>query len=138
MLWGYTNLGQYLIIWHGNLPETTTYLINRSLGGWSILSAFLVVGQFFIPFFALLSPRVKANPRMLATVAAWILFMRMVDHFHVIEPFFRRNMSVNIIDVFAIIGVGGVWAAVFSYNVKRVPLLPTYDPRLLEVPEHAH
>jgi hypothetical protein len=138
MLWGYTNLGQYLIIWHGNLPETTTYLINRSLGGWSILSAVLVVGQFFIPFFALLSPTVKAKPKYLATVAAWILLMRLVDHFHVIEPFFRRNMGVNFLDVFAIIGVGGLWAWMFSLNIKRAPLLPTYDPRLLEVPEHAH
>jgi hypothetical protein len=137
MLWGYTNLGQYLIIWHGNIPETTTYLVNRSLGHWSYLSFALVIGQFFVPFFALLSPRVKATPKYLAWVGIWILAMRVLDHFHVIVPFFRPNMAVYLPDILSFLGVGGLWAAVFSYNVRRVPLLPTYDPRLLEV-EHAH
>jgi len=137
MLWGYTNLGQYLIIWHGNLPETTTYLVNRSLGHWSNLSFVLVVGQFFIPFFALLSPTIKANPRKLAAVAIWILIMRLTDHFHVVEPFFRAEMSVNIVDLLALVGVGGLWAWMFSLNVKNVPLFPSYDPRILEA-EHAH
>ncbi len=137
MLWGYTNLGQYIIIWHGNLPETTSYLINRSLGHWSILSFVLVVGQFFIPFFLLLSPTVKAKPRNLAMVGIWILIMRLLDHFHVIEPFFRAQMSVNIVDVLALIGVGCSWAFMFSLNIKSLPLFPSYDPRILEV-EHAH
>lgn len=138
MLWGYTNLGQYLIIWHGNLPETATYLVNRSLGHWSYLSFALVAGQFFVPFFALLSPTVKKTPWKLATVGMWILAMRMLDHFHVIEPFFRAQMSVNWADVLALIGVGGLWGWMFSLNIKSEPLFPTYDPRILEVPEHAH
>lgn len=137
MLWGYTNLGQYLIIWHGNIPETTTYLVNRSLGHWSYMSFALVICQFFIPFFALLSPRVKATPKYLAIVGIWILAFRVVDHFHVIEPFFRANLQVTIQDLVAFLGVGGLWAAVFSFNVKRVPLLPKYDARILEV-EHVH
>lgn len=137
MLWGYTNLGQYLIIWHGNLPETTTYLVNRSLGNWSYLSFALVMGQFFVPFFALLSPRVKATPKYLAAVAVWILLMRILDHFHVITPFFRARMTVTGTDIIALIGVGLLWAAVFAWNARRAPLLPTYDRRILEV-EHAH
>ncbi|HWA83003.1 MAG TPA: hypothetical protein VG820_06205 [Fimbriimonadaceae bacterium] len=137
MLWGYTNLGQYLIIWHGNLPETATYLVNRSLGHWSYLSFALVIGQFFIPFFALLSPNTKKDPKRLAIVASWILLMRVLDHFHVIEPFFRAEMTVHLADLLAFVGVGGLWALIFSLNVKSEPLFPTYDPRILEV-EHAH
>lgn len=137
MLWGYTNLSQYLIIWHGNLPETTTYLVNRSIGHWSTLSFVLVVGQFFVPFFGLLSPSLKATPWKLATLASWVLFMRVLDHFYVVEPFFRPNMAVTLTDLLAFIGVGCAWAFVFSWNAKRMPLLPTYDPRILEV-EHAH
>ncbi len=138
MLWGYTNLSQYLIIWNGNIPETTTYLVNRSLGHWSYLSFVLVVGQFFIPFFALLSPTNKAQPKRLAMIAAWILVMRVLDHFHVIEPFYRTEMSVNLADILSFLGVGGLWGALFCMNIKRHPLLPTYDARLLETPEHAH
>ncbi|MFI5386524.1 MAG: hypothetical protein ACHQ50_10440 [Fimbriimonadales bacterium] len=137
MLWGYTNLGQYIIIWHGNLPETTTYLVNRSLGHWSYLSFALVIGQFFVPFFALMSPTIKKTPWKLATVGIWILAFRLLDHFHVIEPFFRPEMNVTLVDLLSVIGVGGMWAWMFSLNVKRAPLFPTYDPRILEA-EHAH
>jgi hypothetical protein len=137
MLWGYTNLGQYLIIWHGNLPETTTYLVNRSLGHWSYLSFALVIGQFFVPFFALLSPSIKATPWKLASVGIWILVFRLIDHFHVIEPFFRANMTVTLADFLAIGAVGCLWAFMFSWNIKKMPLLPTYDARLLEA-THAH
>lgn len=138
MLWGYTNISQYLIIWSGNLPTTTTYLINRSLGHWNYLGLWIVLGQFFIPFFALLSPSVKATPKKLAVVAVWILAMRVLDHFHVVEPFYRQQMGITIADITAFIGVGGLWAMLFSRNINRLPLLTSYDPRILEVPEHAH
>ncbi len=138
MLWAYTNFSQYLIIWSGNLPVTTTYLINRSLGHWNYLGFVIVLGQFFIPFFALLSPSVKATPSKLAWGAGFILLIRFVDQFSVIEPFYRPYMTATWTDLFALLGVGGLWGLVFSINVNRHPLLVSYDPRVLEVPEHAH
>ena len=61
MLWGYTTLSQFLIIWNGNLPETTQYFAKRSsmmhppgmeANSWGALGLLLIVGRFFIPFFS--------------------------------------------------------------------------------------
>ena len=36
----------------------------------------------------------------------------------------------------ALLGVGGVWLAVFVWRVKSQPLLPEKDPRVLEENHH--
>ena len=43
-------------------------------------------------------------------------------------------MTVSYVDILSLIGVGGLWAAMFSMNISRHPLLPTYDPRILDRP----
>jgi hypothetical protein len=39
-------------------------------------------------------------------------------------------------DVVAPVGVGGIWLAAFLGQLQQRPLLPSYDPRLGEVPHH--
>lgn len=137
MLWGYTTFSQYLIIWSGNLPEFVTYFVRRSEGGWNAIGLAVMLGQFFIPFFSLLSPRVKAQPQLLVKVCGWILFFRLVDMYYVIMPAMRATPMPSVWDVVALFGLGGLWAYGFSKAVARVPLMPTYDPRLMEA-AHAH
>src|SRR5205807_9704778 len=67
MFWAYISLSQWLIIYSGNLPEETSYYLNRGLGPTSpsttgfywFLATLIVFGQFFVPFLALLSGRTK-------------------------------------------------------------------------------
>jgi hypothetical protein len=139
MLWAYTSLSQYLIIWSGNLPEFTVYYVNRSQGWWNAIGAAAIVGQFFIPFVMLLSPRVKATPMLLARLAGWILVLRLIDTYQVVIPTFRHAAGQNLwMDALALVGVGGLWLYAFTSSLAKAPLLPTYDPRLLESEAHAH
>ena len=68
MLWGYVNLSQFLIIWSGNLPEETTWYLDRSQGVWKQLTYLLVALHFFLPFFTLLSAGLKKNASRLAAM----------------------------------------------------------------------
>ncbi len=138
MLWGYTSLSQYLIIWSGNLPEFITYFVNRSEGGWNAVGMAVMFGQFFIPFFCLLSPRVKAQAPLLAKLCGWILVFRVVDMYYVIMPAMRSTPMPSFWDFIAILGVGGLWVFGFSKAVSKSPLMPSYDPRLMEANAHAH
>jgi hypothetical protein len=138
MLWAYTSLSQYLIIWSGNLPEFTIYYVNRSRGWWNAIGAVTIIGQFFIPFLLLLSPRVKATPILLARLAGWILVMRLIDTYLVVVPTFRASAQPLWTDFVALIGIGGLWLYGFFSSLGKAPLLPTYDPRLLESEAHAH
>jgi hypothetical protein len=138
MLWGYVHLSQYLIIWSGNLPEFTTYFFYRSQGGWNMVGAALIVGQFFFPFIALLVPRVKRDPMLLARVAGWLFVMRIFDIYNFVVPFFRPTPVPVWMDVVAFLGLGGVWLAIFAREMAGAPILPQYDRRLQEALEHAH
>jgi uncharacterized membrane protein YdcZ (DUF606 family) len=138
MLWGYTSLSQYLIIWSGNLPTQTIYYVHRSSGWWNGVGGAALLGQFFIPFFLLLSPRVKATPILLARVAGFILVMHLVDVYQVVLPIFRPTAMPYWTDIVAFLGIGGIWLFGFASSLTKAPLLPTYDPRLLEADAHAH
>lgn len=136
MFWAYTSLSQFIITWSGNLPEFTSYYLNRQDGYWNILGGINVGLQFFLPFLLLLSPRVKATPRLLMMVAAWIFVMRFSDLAWNIIPFFDRGIMVS--DIAALLGFGGLWLAIFGAQVRTAPLLPAHDRRLEEAYEAYH
>lgn len=137
MLWGYTSLSQYLIIWSGNLPEFITYYVNRSNNGWNAIGMAVLFGQFFIPFFCLLSPRVKAQAPLLARLCGLILVFRVVDMYYVIIPAVQKSPMPNGWAILGFVGLGSLWFYGFAKSVSKAPLMPTYDPRIQEA-AHAH
>ncbi len=140
MVWAYFNFSQWLIIWAGNLPAEITYYIRRLNGGWGYVGLFVVTFHFCVPFAILLSRQFKRNIHKLVWLAAWLLFMRFVDLFWIIEPNFSKTLTVTLADVVVPIAIGGIWLAYFFHNLAALPLLPVYDPSAVEVlqPEHHH
>jgi len=140
MVWAYFNFSQWLIIWAGNLPTEITYYIHRINGGWGYVGLFIVIFHFAIPFGILLSRPFKRNIYKLVWLAAWMMFMRWVDLFWIIEPNFSKTLNVTLADIVVPIAIGGFWLAFFFRNLGALPLLPIYDPSAVEVlqPEHHH
>ena len=67
---------------------------------------------------------VKKNPTRLRTLAVWIVIMRMLDVFWIVAPAFRqRGLEVYWTDLATLVGVGGIWLAFFTFNLKSRPLL---------------
>jgi len=129
-LWAYMNLSQFLIIWSANLPEENPWYLRRFDGGWWFFSLALVIFQFVAPFLILLARGNKRNPILLARVAIFVLFMRLVDMFWMIMPEVRRNGLVfSWLDFVAPIGIGGIWLAAYIWALKRLPILPLHDHR---------
>jgi hypothetical protein len=142
MLWGYVNLSQFLIIWSGNLPEETTWYLDRSKGGWRQLTYVLVGMHFFLPFFTLLSAGLKKNASRLAVVAGLLFALRYVDLFWNIAPMFKHeHFSVHPFDLLMPVAVGGAWLYLFTLQLEKAPLLVKHDPQVHEMEElaaHAH
>ena len=128
MLWGYFSFSQLLIIWSGNLPEFTTFYLSRLRGGFSGLGKFLFIGQFLFPFLMLLSPSLKRNKTLLMSLGAFILFMRAVDMFWIVMPYFRTVATFSFTDIGPFLLIGGIWLAVFGLNLKSAPLTTTAHP----------
>jgi hypothetical protein len=132
LLWAYLAFSQYLITWSGNLPEEIPWYLNRTQGGWQYIGLLLVVFHFAVPFFLLLSRATKRSARVLSRVAVAILVLRLVDLIWLVEPAFASSLSVHWMDFAAPMGIGGVWLAIFTRQLKALPLLPVNDPRFAE------
>jgi hypothetical protein len=138
MVWAYFNFSQWLIIWAGNLPEEITWYIRRLNGGWGYVGLFLVLFHFAIPFVRLLSRPFKRDVTRLVWLAAWLLLMRYVDLFWIIEPNFSTTFHLTWLDIVVPVALGGFWLAYFFRNLSSLPLVPEYDVSAVEVLEPAH
>ena len=128
MLWAYFAFSQYLIIWSGNLPEEITYYLSRIHGGWGALIITIGILHFAAPFLFLLSRGLKRNPRRLVRVALLIIVMRMVDLIWVLAPAFHHRRWI-LVDAAALIGFGGLWLVLFTWQLGKRPLIPINDPQ---------
>ncbi|MDZ7289036.1 MAG: hypothetical protein ONB44_01505 [candidate division KSB1 bacterium] len=137
MLWAYVAFSQFLIIWSANLPEEITWYVHRLHGGWGVMAIALVVFHFAVPFLLLLSRKTKQRVELLARLAAAMIIMRLVDLFWIVAPNFHpEKFSIHWMDVLAPLAIGGLWLAVFVWQLQRRALLPLHDPRLKEALHH--
>jgi hypothetical protein len=138
MVWAYFNFSQWLIIWAGNLPAEITFYLTRLNGGWVAIGLILIFFGFVIPFATLLSRPFKRDIRRLAWLAAWLLLIRYLDLFWIIEPNFSKTLTVTLADIVVPIAIGGIWLWYFFRNLGSLPLLPAYDTDAHEVLQPAH
>jgi len=138
MLWAYMALSQFLIIWSANLPEETPWYLARSGGGWKAVTIVLVVFHLAVPFFVLLSRRLKRRPDQLAVVALGLLAVRWLDVLWLIRPAVSPGVfDLRLLDVAATAGILGLWVAAFVQLLGTRPVLPLHDPSLPAVTEVA-
>ena len=76
LLWTYLHAMQYIVIWAGNIPDEAVWYLKRSTDGWRFVLAFVALGQFILPFFALLSSRVRSDRSWLLALCGLTLVMR--------------------------------------------------------------
>ncbi len=138
MVWAYFNFSQWLIIWAGNLPAEITFYLRRINGGWQMVGLILVFLGFVAPFAMLLSRPFKRNIRKLVWLAVWLLVIRYLDLFWIIEPNFSKTLTITLADIVVPIAIGGIWLWFFFRNLASLPLLPAYDIDAHEVLEPAH
>jgi hypothetical protein len=140
MLWAYLSFSQFLLIWSGNLPEEITWYLRRLREGWEWVAVALVLFQFFVPLFLLLSRDVKRVARRLAAVAGLALLMRFVDFFWLVAPASEMTPSGPLrlpwLELLLTIGLGGVWSAYFLWQLAARPLIRPADPIYAEAPAH--
>jgi hypothetical protein len=133
MGWAYLAYFQMLIIWAGNLPREVVWYTARIQGGWSYVAIFIAAAQFIIPFIILLSIRARHNLRRLAILGGLLLFSNLVNTFwHVKPAFYPGQFAISWLDLVIPAAMGGLWMAVFLYNLQRRPALNAEEQVLLQ------
>jgi hypothetical protein len=136
MLWAYFQFSQFLIIWSGNLPEEIPWYLIRMKGAWGWVSVLLIVGHFALPYLLLLNRDLKRTGGTVATIAVLIIAMRFVDLFWLLGPEHGKELlSVHWLDFVAPVAVGGIWVALFLWQLGTRSLIPINEPTLQEAIE---
>lgn len=106
LLWAYLHAMQYIIIWAGNIPDEVTWYVVRSEGAWGLALWVLFLGQFILPFFALLSARVRASTRALIAIAALTLVLRCLESAVLIVPPLEAGALAVVFLVAGLVAIG--------------------------------
>jgi hypothetical protein len=131
--WAYIAFSQFFLMWYANLPEETIWYRTRLEGSWLVVSLFMMVGHFGIPFFFLMGHAVKRRGGTLALGGAWLLAMHFVDlYWQVMPTLHPEGIRPSLLDVAALLAVGGSFVAAASWLMRRQALVPLRDPRLAE------
>jgi hypothetical protein len=131
--WAYISFSQFFLMWYANLPEETIFYRARMEGSWMNVSIFLLVGHFVAPFLYLMGRSVKRNGATLAVGGAWLLIMHFVDlYWQVMPTLHPEGFRPSVLDVAALVAVGGCFVAAASWLMRRQALVPLRDPRIAE------
>lgn len=146
ILWAYVSFSQFLIIWSGNLTNEIPWFLRRMTGGWQYLALFVVVFHFALPFLLLLSRARKRDMVRLTKLAVAMIIIRWATVYWMVAPGYAQKVAPNgagsrfmlsPLDLLASIGIGGLWLAVFAWQLKGKPLLPLGDPSVARMYEEA-
>jgi len=119
MLWAYMSISQIIIIYAGNLPHEITWYLHRMRGGWLSVSWVLAIFAFTVPFLLLLFRQLKRAPAWLSGIAGGLLISQAVCVFWYVAPSFRSSVSLDWIDPFTFLGIGGAWVAIFCRRLSQ-------------------
>ncbi|HEX4652610.1 MAG TPA: hypothetical protein VH227_00010 [Candidatus Udaeobacter sp.] len=130
MTWAYLAYSQLIVIWSGDLPHEISWYLHRIADGWRWIAIVLLLFHFFGPFFLLLFRQTKRNPQALIAIAAVVFVTHIVDVWWLVAPsLYQNGFYVSWVAPAALIGIGGIWLAVFLKNLETRPLVPLNDPR---------
>jgi len=149
-LWTYLIFSQILVIWYGDLPEETPYLILRMQSvewGWMFWVLFFLM--FFIPFFGLMSRTACNSIWFSRLIAVEVLVGVWLEKYFLIVPSIQENnaraglidassglpgFSPNFYDVSITLGVLGIFLLSGFWFLQRVPAVPISDPLFCRKP----
>jgi hypothetical protein len=129
--WTYIAFSQFMLIWIANIPEEAAWYVVRMKGGWQGVGIFLIVAQFIVPFFTLLSRSLKFQPRALAFMAVWILVVHWVDLIWLVVPALHpEGFYFHWTFLTSIVGAGGIAVAFALWRASGHFTIPVKDPYL--------
>jgi hypothetical protein len=133
IFWAYAAFSQYLLIWYGNIPEETMWYEVRQTHEWWWVWSLLCIGHFVVPLLFLMARRAKRNRKMVFALSLWVLFMQFVDIYWLVMPtHYPEGPHFTMIDLFCLLGIGGLFLSIAAAGMRKKPLLPIRDPRLSE------
>lgn len=122
---------QFLVIWYGNIPEETKYVILRvRTWPWSVLAWSVLIGGFGVPFAALLSRKLKQKPHILGALALLVLVAMWFERVLLVAPSVTspEGFCLGLLELGISVGFLCLVGLLVTGFLSKVPWLPVGDP----------
>jgi len=128
---GYLFYTQFFVIWYGNIPEETRYLILRfRLPPWEQLGWVILAMILFIPFFTFLSRKAKTWKPAMTILCLIVLAGMWLERFIFVAPSLWRGPGIPLGWLEGLVTAGFLGMVMLSVGLflRRMPLVPVSDP----------
>jgi len=132
LLWADFFYVQLVVIWYGNIPEETAYVIERTMvPPWNFLAWVVFIVAFVLPFFILLNKNVKTKPKFMMVLSAVILVGIWLEHLLLVGPALShgsRSLPLGLWDGLITLGFLGLMIFAVVYFLDEFPELKRFQP----------
>lgn len=115
---------QLVVIWYGNIPEETAYVIERTvLSPWNRVAWTVFAVCFVLPFLVLLNRKIKAVPWFMAVLCGSVIAGMWLEHYLLLGPALGKGPGrlPSAGDVLIFLGFAGLLAASVAGYLRQFP-----------------
>lgn len=127
LVWADFFYAQFVVIWYGNIPEETAYIIERTMAApWSSLAWTIFFGCFVAPFLILLNRRIKSMPKAMMVICMTVMTGIWLEHYLLLGPAFHHHvhrLPLGWVEVAVAVGFFGLLATSVAGYFKQFPEL---------------
>ncbi|WP_185873897.1 hypothetical protein [Blattabacterium cuenoti] len=132
LLWSYFWFSQFLLYWYGNIPEEISYFIRRE-ESYGYIHFWMLIFNFLIPFFGLMSSKNKTNPKIVLPITYILLFGHYLDIYNLIKPEIMVSFKNSFFFIFseeigALLLIGSIFLFILFKNLHKNKLNPIGNP----------
>lgn len=136
ILWTYFAFSQFMLTYAGDTNQEITWYVERLADGWIWVGWAVAFFDFFLPFFLLIFRDIKRNAKILGAIALLLVLAQFLNTYWLIVPsFYPTGFYLQWMYIVAPIALGGIWLAVFAWNLKGQSILPQHDRRFFQLAE---
>ena len=125
LLWADFFYVQLMVIYYGNIPEETHYVIVRTmLAPWNKLAWTIFIVCFIGPFFILLNQRIKTKPVLMLTICSVVIVGIWLEHLLLLGPALSHDtqaIPLSLSDGLISLGFLGLMAIAVGTFLKVFP-----------------
>ena len=125
LLWADFFYVQLTVIWYGNIPEETHYVIERTVTvPWNKLAWTVFIVCFVIPFVILLNKKVKSKPVFMVILCSAIIIGFWLEHLLLLAPALSHDvhsLPLGVSDGLITVGFFGLMVIAVSFFLRRFP-----------------
>ena len=126
-MWADFFYAQFVVIWYGNIPEETAYIIERTMAApWNTLAWTVFIGCFLAPFLILINRRIKTMPKTMIVICLATMTGIWLEHYLLLGPSFHHHahhIPLGWVEAAVAVGFFGLLAAAVTGYFQQFPEL---------------